>query len=351
MVRIRGAAVTLALGLLLGCKPDFDDRAALVEGPRVLAVASTPAEAPPGARVSLRALFVDAGGTPADAPIDWALCRERKPLTELGPVNPACFAAASPELVSLGVGLHVTVTIFPDACRLFGPNPPESKKGEPRGRPVDPDLTGGFYVPTRLRWLEGPAESYATGQTRLTCDPGRVTPEQAREYQHLYRANENPAVERLVAVRGPSEETLAPVTSSEPTLRVARGEAVTLRVSWPACPASAICGDGICSPDEDATNCEADCRDPHGCTGSESYVAFDPLTLALGERRELIRASWFATAGTFDVAATGSAERGAAPDSSNVWHAPNAAGKVYVWIVLRDDRQGAGWESYEIDVE
>ena len=342
-----------ALGfvVLAGCKPEFEDRTTLIEGPRVLAVQSTPAEAPPGADVSLRALYVDPTGHPSDAPIDWALCRERKPLTELGPIHPACFVASSPELVPLGVGGEVVGSLFADACRLFGPNPPEARKGEPAGRPVDPDQTGGYYLPARLLLFAANPPLYATGQTRLMCDPGRVTPEQAREFKRLYRPNENPAIERLVLSRGPDEVIVAPVSKAEPRARVAPAASVTLRVFWPACPVESVCGDGICGAGEEASTCAEDCTRPRGCGGTERYVAFDPLTLELSDRRETMRASWYATAGSFDAVATGTNEAAvSATDSSNRWIAPVTPGIVHLWIVLRDERRGVSWESYELEV-
>ena len=58
------AALRLVVIVVVGCKPEFDDRTALVEEPRVLAVQSTPAEALPGAQVLLRALYVAPTGTP-----------------------------------------------------------------------------------------------------------------------------------------------------------------------------------------------------------------------------------------------------------------------------------------------
>jgi len=352
LAAIGRAMLRFAAVASVGCKPDFDDRTALVEGPRVLAVQSTPAEAGPGAQVSLRALYADSTGTPADPPIDWALCRERKPLTELGPIHPACFVASSPELVPLGAGAEVVGTVFPDACRLFGPNPPEAKKGEPAGRPVDPDLTGGFYLPARLLVVAHDRETYATGQTRLACDPGRVTPEQSREFRRRYRPNENPAIERLVLSRGSHEETVAPLSAAEPPVRVGRGETVILRVSWTPCPTEPACGDGICGAAEETATCAEDCADPHGCAGAEPYVAFDPLTLELSDRHEGIRASWYATAGTFDIGATGTTEADAyITASSNGWSAPIAPGIVHLWVVLRDDRHGVGWQSYDVEVE
>ena len=153
--------VTLFLAALaasaVACVPTFDDNLPLIDKSTLLAVQAEPAEAAPGKEVQLSALV----GTPnldAAAPrLSWGLCVARKPLTELGPVNPVCIRpprAGSKDLVDLGSGSTVTATLPMDACRLFGPSLPEPMNGEPAGRPVDPDPTGGFYVPISVTLLD-----------------------------------------------------------------------------------------------------------------------------------------------------------------------------------------------------
>ena len=66
----------------LGCAPDFEVDLALVDRPRVLALASTPAEAAPGEVVMLTALVATPGGTSGDAALDWSTCLARRPLAE-----------------------------------------------------------------------------------------------------------------------------------------------------------------------------------------------------------------------------------------------------------------------------
>ena len=36
--------------------------------------------------------------------------------------------------------------------------------------------------------------------------------------------------------------------------------------------------------------------------------------------------------------------------SDNAWTAPSQPGTVHLWIVLRDERGGAGWKSFVVDV-
>ena len=67
-------------------------------------------------------------------------------------------------------------------------------------------------------------------------------------------------------------------------------------------------------------------------------------------RREAIRVSWFATAGKFDVDRTDRSADDTTATSSNTWTPPAHAGDVHLWIVLRDDRGGSGWQSYRISV-
>ena len=61
--------------------------------------------------------------------------------------------------------------------------------------------------------------------------------------------------------------------------------------------------------------------------------------------------SWFATGGTFDNDTTGRSATDSTPYTENGWTAPATAGTVYVWVVLRDDRGGVGWNSYTINVK
>lgn len=340
---VKRLSAALALLAAAGCTPDLDDRVSLVKGPRVLAVAATPAEAAPGAEVSFSALYVDPEGERSGDDLSWALCTARRLLTELGPVAPACLVPTSPALVPLGAGTKVAGTLPLDACRLFGPDRPEPKAGEPAGRPVDPDPTGGYHQPVRLRL---PDDAYVTGSARLACGIGGATPAQAATFKARYRPNEAPQITKLVLRRGSgAEEPLA----SEP--EVAKGERVTLSVAWPGCPAKPACGDGVCLPDEDAEGCAADCEKPQGCGGAETYLFFDPDRRVLTSRREGMRVAWFVTAGALEEERTGRDEAEADKTTSdNGWIAPAASGEVRVWVVLRDDRGGVGWASGRIRV-
>ena len=344
------------LSTLVACRPEFDDDLTLIERPRILAVQSSvavpdvtaevrpaqtrPSESEPEV-VTWRALVVDRNGTlPQDVALDWALCLARKPLTELGPVSPACLVRESSELVPLGSGNTVTGTVPSNACSLFGPQLPET------GRPVDPDLTGGFYQPLRLL-LPLESDSYALGQTRLVCTLSGVSQAQSREFVQRDRRNYNPALARLIA-RGAAGSS--DLSGSEP-LTVAPGEQLTLEAEWSFCELADVCGDGLCGIDETRQSCPEECTDPlpPGCAGAERYVAFDPESRAIVSRREAITVSWYSNAGKYANERTGAGEDDTSNVSSNAWTAPGS-GEARLWVVIRDSRGGVGFNEFRVQV-
>ncbi|HWB79716.1 MAG TPA: hypothetical protein VG755_32355 [Nannocystaceae bacterium] len=294
---------------LVGCVPDVDVDLALVDAPRVLALAAMPAEVEPGAEVTMTALFVDGDGAIAAGPQRWAFCRARRPLAELGPIARACLDEGDERVVALGSGPSIAATVPDDACRLFGPDPPEAlAPGEPAGRPVDPDVTGGYYQPVVV--LDDAAIDPGLLQLRIDCGVASATQAQAAELRRRHQANLAPAVVELDA---PTE--------------VEAGDRVELRVRWTDCP------------DEEQS-----------CAGAETYAYFDPIALEIATARESIGIAWYATAGSFDDARTGRARDEPEAYGDNVWTAPDRAGPVTLWIVLRDDRGGASWHEQTITV-
>jgi len=359
----RDLPVLVALTLALGCKPELSGRASLVDGNRILAVQSTPAELQPGEdapKVSYRALFVAPDAAPDPAVLRWSFCDVAKPLAVTGPVAPECLASRGPALSSIGNTAEATVPV--DACRVFGSTPPEVKAGEPVTRSPDPDTTGGYYQPVRVTMVDDPDAVPTVGVTRLACGLGSTaTQEQAIDFAKRYRPNENPALSGLGARRGAGAEE--PVAPDAPTpVRARPGETLTLRAHWAPCPTEPSCGDGICGAGEDRATCPDDCvkpdpctgddcSKPHGCTGSEPYVVLDPIVHRIVARREAMRVSWFATAGEFAHDRTGrSEEEAATTDTDNDWTAPASPGDVQLWAVIRDDRGGVGFSAFTIDV-
>ena len=276
----------LALLLLLtGCEDALDQRLALVTEPRVLAVVSEPAEAKPGATVTLSALVASPQGPLAELPA-WALCTAPKPPTEDNAVAPGCLAD---QVVELGTGASTTATIPMDACTLFGPDVP------PGGfRPRDPDATGGFYQPVRATTSDA---GVAFGFPRITCNLAGAPGDVAHDYQTMYVANGNPVLHPIVLAQAAADSD------------------VTLTASWDA---------------------------------PETYLYYDPASQTLVTRREAMRVSWFATAGTLPVDATAVGEADPATSASTVWHTPATAGPVWLWVVLRDSRGGLATQGISV---
>ena len=350
-----GALGSCVLGFsALACTPELPSGASIIDSPRVLAVRSEPAEAAPKANsptdMTWSALYVGPNGDEDASLLDWALCDERKPLATAGEISPACLVPASNVLLDLGSGTSVSGTLPDDGCRLFGPNPPPPGPGEPAPRPTDPDSTGGFYQPLRIAVPRASGYDYAVGLTRISCGLARVSSEQSSDYQARYRANENPTLSGVVASPGEGETPLT--ADAATTASVKPGSHVVFRASWPDCPQTPSCGDGICGANEDKTNCAGDCALPHGCGGSEPYVAFDLASRQVLDRREGMRLSWYATGGEFEHDRSGRTEEQASvPYADNAWTAPDHAGDVRLWVVLRDDRGGVDWGAYFVHVE
>lgn len=348
------AKVALSLAFLantvIGCVPTFDDNLPLIDKPTLLAIQAEPAEAAPGKDVRLSALIGTPelnGVTPA---LRWGLCTARKPLTELGPVNPVCIQApnaAEKEIIDLGSGATVTATLPMDACRLFGPSLPEPMNGEPAGRPVDPDPTGGFYQPISVTFADSALTSM--GSVRIFCPPSGLDQEQAAAFNSSYRNNQSPSIDQLSA-RMDSGQTL-PIPDEPEALTVAPSQVLHLQAAWHTCPHSAVCGDGVCGAGEDKINCADDCTTPKGCTGAEDYAWFDPDSRTVQARHESMRISWFANAGHFEHAVTGRDEAEYDQSSSDdLWTAPATPGEVRVWAVIRDSRGGQSSRTFRLSV-
>jgi hypothetical protein len=327
------------------CVPDFDTDLSRLTEPRLLAIASSPAETQAQKAVTLTALVaVPEGREPP--PVEWTMCLARKPLTELGPVNPTCLEPddGSGNAVSLGSGASVEATLDKDVCKLFGPLRPSPMASESAGRPVDPDVTGGFYQPFAA-YLGGVV---TLGAVRIDCDLANVDRDDVIEYRQRYRVNENPQLTSLVRL---IDDGFEPWSSDEP-LVVQPGERVSLRAAWNDCSSESTCGDGLCTAREDPASCAEDCSgELHGCTGSEPYVWFNQATKRVEGRREGITVAWYASRGHFESEQTGLAENQADASSftDNVY-VSNETGPGTIWIVIRDSRGGQSWQIRHFEV-
>lgn len=287
VVRLVGVAFTIAA--LPGCDSQLDQRLAIIDQPRVLAVIADPAEARPGASVRYTAVIASPDGPVTTAP-RWAFCIAPKPPTEDNAVSDRCLDDAS--LIALGTEPEVTAALPADGCLNFGPETPPGNF-----RPRDADATGGYYQPIRID-LD---DLRAFGLSRITCKLATAPSAVAHDYDLSYVANQSPTLDPLML------PSVAPETD------------VMLTASWPAAAA-------------------------------ETYLSYEPLSQTLVTRREAMRLSWFATGGTLAVDASAVAEADPTTTVSTRWHTP-AAGTAYLWLVLRDSRGGIATQTLRVAVE
>jgi hypothetical protein len=324
---VRGTVGRIALScVVLACQPTFSDDTSIVSAPRLLAVQATPAEAAPSKSFAMTALYVGPGGAQDPASIDWGVCLLQKPLGDPDPIAAACFAEASSGVTPLGAGGTVSGAVPANACELFGPESPPPQSGQPAARPTDPDATGGFYLPVIARSQGAP--SFAALE-RIACQPSGVTQAVFTAFSDGYVLNQNPAVDSLARVEADGGITvLAPdAPGGGPALVVSPGQRASLRVAWAVCPAT-----------------------PAACSGAETYLYVDPTSKQTATGRESMVASWYATAGRFDLDRAGRDGTDTTTSVDNGWTAPASPGPVHLWIVLRDARGGVGWGSYTIAV-
>jgi hypothetical protein len=324
------------------CVPDFDDDLSRISEPQLLALRGTPAEAKENGDTVLQALVgvPDGEETPS---VQFGLCLARKPLTQLGPINQDCLSANAPKdvLLPLGQGNRVDAKLPADACRLFGPLRPSEEAGKPSGRPVDPDVTGGFYQPFVARL----GKQVSVGSVRIDCDLSAAGSEDSVKYRQQYRTNENPQLTHVARSGGGDlDEGVTEQVTADSNLQ--------LDALWDACPSSSSCGDGFCTANEDPTSCAEDCLTPHGCTGSERYVSYDSEKQAVIARREGITVAWFASRGHFGNEQTGLSEEEAADstETHNTWSVGSEPGPATIWLVIRDTRGGQSWKTFHFEV-
>jgi hypothetical protein len=304
----------LALVLLVaGCQPSLGPPLSLVDAARVVAVRAEPAEALPGASVTLTPLVVSPAGTVAQPRLDWSLCLAPKPTTENDVVSAACLQAGGTTPVARGVAAP-TIALPSSACRLFGPDLPPEVAGAPAPRARAPDATGGYYQPFVIdfssRLSDGRSSMPTIALERIRCGLAGASMALAVAFSLQYTPNRNP--------------TLTPLGASVAGHAVAldqipRGAVVNFTVGWSA-------------------------------DSPERYPVLDPLAQTLISHREAIRVAWLASDGAFHDEETGRGEDDVLLDSANAWQAPARATIVHLWIVLRDSRGGVDFASYDLTV-
>lgn len=323
----------ISLGALLvagGCKPDVGSPASLITGPTILAVRGEPAEAAPEQQVTYEVLAVDVDGripsvdSTVTRPVLWAVCKTPKPPIETNAVSRTCVDGETlPGQYGFSLASFSAAMPF-EACNLFGPIAPVAKAGEAPVRPRDPDVTGGYYLPVRVSvWIpEGQRREGMAGEDtlvsfgleRIACGLANVRSEVARKFAQTYTLNKNPRLAGLRVIE-PAVKDMRP---AQP-VHVAQNTTVTFVASW---------------SDEDA----------------ESFPAYDVETSTLKTRRESLVVAWYATDGKFEHDSTGRGEDEMETETSNRWTA-GGPGNVHLWLVLRDNRGGTDFSSYEVVVD
>ncbi|MGC4094537.1 MAG: hypothetical protein QM756_42805 [Polyangiaceae bacterium] len=266
------------LGLALTtCAPSFDDRGSRISEPRVLAVVAEPAEARPSAQVRFTAklaLPIDALPTTAE----WAFCEERPAVGDPRSIAESCLDESG--IPIRGTGFDVSARIPSNACATFGPEPPPGAL-----RPADPDATGGFYQPVRIRaWGRSWVHLF-----RIRCELPNAPSDAARALAEAYEPN------------------LAPQLDALSLSAVRAGETLTLRASWAS-------------------------------ESAESFVWLPPGGSSVQAQREWLRVRWYSSDGQFGSDVTGRDANDAATNSDNTWRAPATNGPVTLWLVLSDAR-------------
>jgi hypothetical protein len=342
LFRIAHVAGIALIAAPFGCVPETDVDESKLDAPRVLAVRAEPAEAREGERVTYTALLANAAGRLDKGVLAWFQCGARLPLSELAPISSVCLDPTSEENHKFGEGLSASVSMPPDACALFGPNPPAAKQGEDPGRAVDPDATGGYKVPILVGVRNDARESLVVYEQRLSCNLGSAPPAVSAALRTRYRNNENPEIVQFRVRRADdSEVSLA----SGDTLQLEPGERVRLAVELPECPTRDRCGDGVCGFDETRTDCPEDCNTPRGCGGAERYLRYDTESRSLVTERESLRFAWYSTAGQLLLERTGLSADAMGRISGNGYTAPDADAESTLFVVVRDARGGTGFAS------
>lgn len=299
--------------LSAGCVPEVGPPASLLLGPRVVAVRSEPAEVAPGESAQLTLFVAEPGvGSPGSLDValrdaEWALCLAPKPPVDNNFISGRCLNEDSAVNRLATRGTRVEVQIPMNSCALFGPQTPPQESGQPPARPRDPDSTGGYYQPVRVRV---PALGLlALAGVRVLCGLPSATPETAAAYRAQYVRNRNPEIASLDALYQ---------DAPQPLTQIQAGTSISLRLF----------------PRTDS---------------AETFLYFDPGGQVLTRQQEALRVSWFSGQGHFNLATTMSDSQGAA--ITNEWTAPASPGSVLLWTVLRDSRGGTAVVQQPVQVQ
>jgi hypothetical protein len=304
--------VAFAGSTALACKPGVGQAPSLITDYTLLAVRGEPAEAKPGDSVVYSFLLASPSGTVPDATAGWDVCETPKPPAENNSVASAC----NPPTPGSTTGQTFAAPVPTKACMLFGPIAPPVAAGQPAVRPRDPDSTGGYYLPVRVKFPDLPTGSL-TGFAfeRITCNLANAATSIVGEYNKQYQPNNDPGIASTDLIT--ADGSRLSLDSGPPT--IAPGETVIFEAAF--------------------------------AQGSaETFPVLAPSGDALVNQTESLHMSWFATSGSFVHDRTGVAATETAISTGNTWKAPDSAAVVYLWLVLRDSRGGTAFKSYAIQV-
>lgn len=297
----------------LGCKPEVGQAPSLITDYALLAVKGDPAEAKPDENVVYSFLLASPAGTVTDATAGWDVCETPKPPAENSSVASAC----NPPEPGAATGQTFAAPVLTKACMLFGPIAPPVATGQPAIRPRDPDSTGGYYLPVRVKFPD-----LATGSLtgfafeRISCNLANAATDIVDQYTKRYVPNNHPGIAATDVSR--ADGSSFNLDSGSPT--IAPGESVVFQATF---------ADG----------------------SAEAFPVLNQSGDALVDQTEDLYMSWFATSGSFAHDRTGVAGTETATSTSNTWKAPDTAvTMVYLWLVLRDSRGGVAFRSYSIQV-
>ncbi len=296
-MKVVPVVLAFAVASLAACIPSVGPGDEIITAPRLLAVRNDPAEAAPGTVVTFTAFVAAPDGGAGDAgAITWSFCDAQKPLTEDNVVSDACLGDGA--LTGIGTGPSVTAAMPGDACSRFGPDTTSSAF-----RPRDPDVTGGYYQPLRADLTAasgGAATSFDLA--RIHCDLANASATSASAFAAAYTLNQNP---QLL----PPSATLAASGAAVDLGALPASTPVLLQASW----------------------------DP---SSAETYAYYDPGSEAVTTQREAMQVAWYASAGALATGSTGRSGSDPQTSSSVAFTTPARAGRLQLWIVLRDSRGG-----------
>jgi hypothetical protein len=302
MIRV----VLVLVGLLAtACCPSLEEEGYLLTEERILAIRGIPAEARPNTPVRYEVLIAAPDGT-QEVEFRLAYCTEPRSADERTGVSAACLQGQALQAV------EVETELLSDACARFGPNTPPTQEGMRPRRPADPDPTGGYYLPVQVT-REDNASLQSFGFHRVRCDLAGATRDIFDAYQERYLENRHPQIAALFAQQGSETHDLL----VDP-MRVATGQSVLL-----------------------AAQARAD--------SFEDFVVYSAEDAKLFDRKERLTLNWYFTSGQLEVS-----QQSLDPallETKNEWRAPDSAGPVHGWLVLRDDRGGAAWSEFLIEVD